>query len=64
MKTQNQYTAFVGDINLLKVELIKASQEGRKPILMNTESYIEEGRMKQRHVYYTVIFEQTVIQGS
>jgi hypothetical protein len=62
MKTMAQYTSYVGDINGLNVELKKASQDGRKPILMNSESYIEGNAvMNKRTTIYTVIFEQTVV---
>jgi hypothetical protein len=63
VKTQSQYTIFEGDFNQVGVELIKASQEGRRPILMNSESY-ETLPLKQRVTRYTIVFEQTVLQGA
>ena len=59
MKAITQYTTFVGDINGLNAELKKASQDGRKPILLNTESYVEGDALKKRVTTYTVVFEQS-----
>jgi hypothetical protein len=57
MKTQSQYTVFVGDINELKATLNKAAEEGRKPILISSVHYVEG-------TAYTIVFEQTVLQGN
>lgn len=61
MEMKSEYTVFVGDINQLNAELKKASHEGKKPILMNLESYVESGPLKRRLTTYSVIFEQTVL---
>ena len=67
MKTQSQYTVFVGDINQLNVELKKASQENRKPILMNSQTFVTgDGALKRLVTTYAIMFEKNVLvkQGS
>jgi hypothetical protein len=62
MKTMTQYTSFVGNINELNAALEQASKEGKRPLLMNSESYIDGNEiLKKRVTIYTVIFEQTVV---
>ena len=56
---KSEYTLFIGDINQVQVELKKASEDGRKPILMNLESYTTEAPLKQQKTIYSIMFEKT-----
>ena len=60
MNTTIQYTTFVGDINGLNEELKKAAKINKKPILLSSEIRVDE-KLKSKHTFYTVVFEQTVI---
>jgi hypothetical protein len=64
MKTMTQYKTFEGGLLELNDELKKASQDGRKPILITSESHTEGEKLKKRITRYTVIFEKTVLEGS
>jgi hypothetical protein len=58
---KSEYTLFEGDINQARAELAKASQDGRKPILMNGQTYTTgEGALKRLVATYSILFEQTV----
>jgi hypothetical protein len=54
------YTLFEGNIIEARAELAKASADGRKPILMNSQTYErDKGMGKQLMTIYSIIFEQT-----
>jgi hypothetical protein len=56
---KDKYTLFEGDINAARVELIKASEDGRKPILMNSQTYTTgAGTQQQLHTTYAILFEK------
>ena len=57
---KGEYTLFEGDILAARVELKKASQDGRKPILMNSQTYErDKGLGRQLMTSYSIIFEKT-----
>jgi hypothetical protein len=62
MNTMTQYTTFVGDINGVNTELKKASQDGRKPILMSSETQ-EIKQLQSTRTTYTIVFEQAVLKS-
>jgi hypothetical protein len=56
---KSEYTLFEGDINQARVELLKASQDGRKPVLMNSQTYYTgEGALKRLVTTYSIMFEK------
>jgi hypothetical protein len=57
---KDKYTLFEGDINAATVELIKASEGGRKSILMNSQTVITGiGNQQRLNTTYAIIFEKT-----
>jgi hypothetical protein len=56
---KDKYTLFEGDINQAQIELAKASEDGRKPIHMNSQTYrTGDGPGKQLQTTYSIIFEK------
>jgi hypothetical protein len=62
MTMKSEYTLFEGDINAAQAELVKATADGRKPILMNSQTYqTGEGAVKRLVTTYAIMFEKNIL---